>query len=341
MKANKQVAARFIAKPDLTRAGVLLYGMDAMRVALKRQDLVKTVIGPDGEADMRLTRIEAADLRKDPSMVTDALKAVGFFPGDRVVLVENAGDGLKDVLGNALQDWAEGDALLVVTAGQLNARSGLRKAFEAAPNALAIGVYDDPPGRDEIEAELARAGVSNVSPDAMADITALTTSLDPGDFRQVLTKLSLYKLGDQTPVSTDDVLAIAPLVQDTAVDEVVGAAADGRPEALGLLLSQMAGQGVNATTLCIAATRHFRQLFAASTDPSGPEGSLSRARPPVFGPRRDRMIRQVHALGPHQLEGIVTSLTDTDLTLRSSKPVPALAMLERALIRIAMLKRRQ
>ena len=47
-------------EPD--RAGLLIFGADAMRVALKRQDAVLALIGPEGEAEMRLTRIAASDL---------------------------------------------------------------------------------------------------------------------------------------------------------------------------------------------------------------------------------------------------------------------------------------
>jgi len=43
----------------------------------------------------------------------------------------------------------------------------------------------------------------------------------------------------------------------------------------------------------------------------------------------------------HRLEGAIGILTDTDLAMRSSRPVPAQAMLERAFIRIAMLANRQ
>jgi len=60
------------------------YGGDAMRVALKRQDVIKALVGPNGEEEMRLTRMTGAELRKDPALLGDAIKAQGFFPGPRV-----------------------------------------------------------------------------------------------------------------------------------------------------------------------------------------------------------------------------------------------------------------
>ncbi|MEJ2022931.1 MAG: DNA polymerase III subunit delta, partial [Maritimibacter sp.] len=148
-----------------------------MRVALKRQELIAGLVGPNGEEEMRLTRIPAGDLRKDPAQLSDALKAQGFFPGPRVAFVEDATDTLAKTVTPALDDWAEGDATLVITAGSLTPRSALRKFFETHKNAYAVGIYDDPPSRAEIEAELAKAGLKQVSPEAMNDINALSRAL--------------------------------------------------------------------------------------------------------------------------------------------------------------------
>ena len=80
MKLGPRDVPGFFRAPDASRAGILIYGADGMRVALRRQELVKALLGPDAEAEMRLTRIAASDLRKDPASVTDELKATGSFP---------------------------------------------------------------------------------------------------------------------------------------------------------------------------------------------------------------------------------------------------------------------
>jgi len=338
VKLNARDAARFLAKPDLSKAGVLLFGPDAMRIALKRQDVIATLVGVEGENEMRLTRLSGAELRKDPASLLDAIKAQGFFSGQRVVLVEEATDGLSKIFLAAIQDWLPGDAMMVVTAGQLNARSALRKAFEGSGSCVAIGIYTDPPTRDEIEATLKKSGIASIAPSAMTDLDNLSRQLDLGDFRQTVEKLALYKLGDDTPVTPEDIIACAPLTSEAALDDAVNFAADGNSAAIVPQMRRLASQGVNPTTLCIGATRHFRQLHAAASSDQGPEAALSRARPPVFGPRRDRMIRQARQWQTPRLEMAIKVLTDTDLALRSSRPVPAMAMMERAFIRIAMLR---
>ena len=125
MKLSTREAPAYFAKPDASKAGLLIYGADAMRVALRRQEVIKALIGPEGEDEMRLTRIPAAELRKDAALVLDGIKAQGFFPGQRVVFVEDAGDGLAPVIASALEAWTPGDAAIIVTAGQLNASAEL------------------------------------------------------------------------------------------------------------------------------------------------------------------------------------------------------------------------
>ncbi|TVP74053.1 MAG: DNA polymerase III subunit delta [Rhodobacteraceae bacterium] len=341
MKLNARDLARLTERPDPTLAGVLIYGQDAMRVALKRQALIAASIGPEGEAEMRLERLPGAEVRRNAALVMDAVKAQGFFPGPRAVLVEDANDLITDALAQALGEWRAGDAQIVVTAGALKATSKLRKLFEGAKAAGAVGIYDEPPSREEIEAALADAGLREISADVMRDLVALSRALDPGDFRQTLEKLALYKFGDDSPLTSDDLAAIAPISTEAAVDDLLNAVAEGQAAQIGPLLARLQAQGVAAVTLAIMAMRHFRSLHAISCDPGGPSAGIQRARPPIFGPRRDRLLAQAQGWGLARLEQALAYLVAADLTLRSASNAPSMAVIERALIRLAMLARRR
>jgi len=340
MKLNaRQAMARF-SSPDSSSYGLLIHGTDPIRVALKRQEIIAALIGPRGEAEMRLTRIPGASLRKDPALLPDAIRARSFFPGPRVVLVEDLSDALAGSVTETLSDWQEGDARLIATAGRLAARSALRKFFEAHDNVHALGVYDDPPSREEIEADLAKAGLGPAGPDGAAALQTLSRTIGPGDFRQVTEKLALYKLADEEPISAADVEAVAPLSIEAALDDVLNIVAEGRTGEIGPILSRLKSQGVRSVSLCMGAARHFRQLYIAASDPGGVAAGIARLRPPVYGPRRDRLRRQAQAWGPARLEHALTILTSTDLMLRSSTRAPAMAAMERALVRLAMLGQR-
>ena len=330
-------AARYCAKPDPGRAGLLIFGADAMRVALKRQEAIAALVGPEGEAEMRLTRMSGADLRKDGSLLLDAIKAVGFFPGPRVAFLEEATDGLSDTVALALKEWKPGDAVIVVTAGNLTGKSALKTLFDKHPSAVCIGLYDDPPGREEIEAALKAAGLTDIDREAMTDLNTLARSLDPGDFRQTLEKIALYKYGDASTLTPADVAAMAPATIEAEVDDLIEAVAEARSAAIGPLFRRLEGQGVLPVTICIGALRHFRILHAAATDPQGPGVGIQKAR--VNFKQKDAMGRQAGQWGVRTWEGAVSILLETDLTLRSASRAPGMAVMERALIRIAMSRR--
>ena len=337
MKLTGAKAVNYFSKPDLSHCAILIYGADAMRVGLRRQELLKSLVGAKAEEEMRLTRISGADLRKEPSLILDGLKSIGFFPGPRAVFVETATDGVSLIIEDAIKEWREGDACLVVTAGQLNIRSKLRKVFEGPQNTVAIGIFNDPVSDDEIISLATKSKLTDFFGDAKNDLLSLGRSLDPGDLNQMLEKLSLYKYNDDMPITSEDIEACTPATIDVGLDEVINIIADAKSAEVSPILNRLFGQGVNPTTMCISATRHFRNLHSAATHPSGADIALSRARPPVFGLRKDRMVRQARSWGALRLEKALSVLMDTDLTLRSSSKIPLQAMLERAFIRISMM----
>lgn len=337
MKLPPRAAPGYFRAPDPARPGLLIYGGDAERIIVRRQEAVRALIGPDGEAEMRVIRLPGASLRKDPAALRDAVTAQAMFAGPRVVLVDEAGDAATPAVAAALEDWREGDAVLVVTAGQLNARSSLRKIFEGHPSAYAAAIYDDPPGAEEIGRMLKDAGLTRLSGEAASLLEALGRDLPPGDFRQTLEKLALYMHGDARDATAEDVAQVSPQSPDADLDDVLEAVADGRQGDLGPILRRLWAQGTQPVSLCIGATRFFRQLHVVAADPGGPDAGIGRLRPPVFGPRRDRILRYARRWGMFRLEEAMAILTETDLQLRSVSLAPQAAVMERSLIRLTML----
>ena len=153
-------------------------------------------------------------------------------------------------------------------------------------------------------------------------------------------KRQLYKRGDTTPLTVDDILANAPQGAEVDVDDILEVVATGQADKLGPALRNLYAQGVAPVTLCIGAMRHFRQLHTVACDPGGAAAGAGRLRPPVFGPRRDKIVRQASNWGRDRLERALTALTDTDLQMRSAGATPDHALMERALIRLAMMASR-
>ena len=95
-------ARTYLAEPGNRFGCILLYGANTIRVTDKRIDLAERLVGPDGARELRLTALQAAHVAKKPGAVADNLKAVGFFAGPRLVVVEGATDAVHKQLAQAL-----------------------------------------------------------------------------------------------------------------------------------------------------------------------------------------------------------------------------------------------
>jgi DNA polymerase-3 subunit delta len=71
--------------------------------------------------------------------------------------------------------------------------------------------------------------------------------------------------------------------------------------------------------------------------PDGIEAALNRLRPPAFGPRRSALAAQARLWGPKRLEAANRLLFQTDRGLRAPGDRPDRALVERCLIRLALM----
>ncbi len=347
MKLTGARAAAFCARPDGRKhkgllKGALLHGPESTLVSLRRRELVAALTEGD---DMRLTRLDGAAAVRDPAGIDAALRAQGFFPGRRVVLIEGAGDALARPLGEILPGIGAEDAFLVVTAGSLGARGALRKLFEGADTLVALGFYPEPPGADEMAALLDSAGLGEaLTAEARETLGAAAQAMDRGALVQLIEKVAVYALDRAEPVSGAELAELLPQAAESQLDRLVAAVAEGRAEAVGPLMARLTAAGVAPTTMLIAAGRHFRTLLGVSVAPEGVAAAIGRLRPPVFGPRRDALAAQARRWEPARLEAVTRLLFRTDGRLRSRgdrmAPRPDRALVERCLIRIAMMAAR-
>ncbi len=347
MKLAGARAAAFCARPDAAMigrlTGALLHGPDSGLVALRRRELVDFLTEGD---DLRLTRLEPGAALKDPAGIDAALRARGFFPGRRVVLIEGARDPLAGPLKGVLAGIgpldsspdAPPDTFLVITAPSLTARSALRRLFEAAGGLASLGLYPEPPGEAELAGLLGAAGLAGgLTPEAAQALAVVASQIDRGTLLQLIEKIAVFALDHDGPLDQEELSALLPMAADSELDRLVAAVAEGRAEAVGPLIGRLAAAGIGAAGMLIAAGRHFRQLLGLAAARDGIDAALGRLRPPAFGPRRRALAAQARRWGPGRLETANRLLFHADRTLRSAGDRPDRALVERCLIRLAMM----
>ena len=341
MKLNPRELSKLVEKPDPTLAAVLFYGSDTMRVALKRQEYLENLLGPNAEQEMRLTRFIGDDILKDRTAVFDAVKSVGFFPGQRAVLIENTSDRTSKIIIECIEAWNKTDAHIVVTSGLLRPTSQLRKAFETLQNTIAAPIYDNPLTEMEIKTELTRAGIQINDPAIMDALYNLSKELEPGDFRNTLEKIYLYKLSDKSPLTAKDISMCSPISAEANLEELIHAVSGGNIKKINHILNRLEAQGVQPVTLCLSFQRHFKLLLNLKNHVGTPLEAISSYKPPIFGPKRNAIINQLKLWNEETLKIALSFFVELDLDLRSAtNRYPSLAMTERVLIRVAMIARR-
>ena len=339
MKLAGREAARFCKNPDHELKGALIHGPDAGTVSVRRRELTASLLG-EAPDDLRQTQLQVADVRKDASLLDTELKARGFFPGRRVVIVEGVTDGMSKVLGEILATTDAEDAFLILTAGVLPGRSSLRKLFENDRALAGIHLFQETPNHADIEDMLRSAGLAQgVSPDGIQILAEVAQDMDYGSFIQLIEIIALYGIKRQDALSADDISSIIPVQQDAEIDRFIDAVVHGNPSAIGPILSRLEVSGTKAVGLLIALQRQFRQIHMVSSASGGPEAGLALVKPPLWGARKTAMQSLVRRWRPTRLEQAIQILFETDASVRSSTKAPEMAVVERCALRLAMMAR--
>ncbi|MEC9432863.1 MAG: hypothetical protein VYD87_08140 [Pseudomonadota bacterium] len=327
----------FAARPDPAAVAILLHGPDALEIDDLRVRLSSTLLRAAGEG-AEITAMDPGEVRRDPAALRDALRSGGLFGGRPVVVVEGAADGVTDAVSGAIEGLTPGEGALLVTAGQLNARSKLRKLFEDSGSCAALAIYPQVLDRGGLEAMLSDAGLDRISDGGRDALLEVAANAEPAEIRALVWTLALYALDATSPLEATDVLSLAPENQDGDVDAVVDAVLARQPGPALAAHARLAAKGPSATSLALALGRQFRQLHALAAAPDGPEAAVGRMRPPLYGPRRDAMLRAARGWPMRLCEAALTMILEAELGLRSSAPAPERAAAERLIVRLATMR---
>jgi DNA polymerase-3 subunit delta len=332
--------AAFLQRPDPAIRAVLLYGPDEGLVR-ERAGIIARTVCPDLQDPFRVADLSAAALAADPARLADEAAQLSLTGGRRLVRVRGAGDALAKLFGEFLET-ALGEAFVAAEAGELPSRSALRRAFEGAPRAAAIGCYPDTP-RDlavVIRETLAEHRVS-ASRDA-AQFLVEHLGGDRGLTRSELEKLVLYAGAGERVELEDARLSIS----DTAaleLDDAVMATAEGDMVRVERVLGRVLQQGESTISIVRALLRHLQRLHALAARLAtgvGLEEVLRAARPPIFFKQEDGFRRQLGLWSEATLRPQLDRAAKAELDMKTTG-FPAETICREAMLAVAQAARGQ
>ena len=315
--------------------GYLIFGEDQALINQHRDRIVDSIAGPNAMQELRFDKIDSSDLAQQPNLLGSQVKAQSFFGGKRVICLEKGSDQHSKLIFAELDEWKEGFAHIIITSSRLRPASSLRKRFESDQNLASMGVYTDHLDNRDIAFLLKEANLANIDSDTMKFLVSVAEEQEPSTFKSLVQKLALYKFEDTTPLTEEDIRACAPEFGEAGLDRLVESVANKEIKDIGLLFRKLSKQDSDPVRVCLFFKRKFRNILTIASHKQGPEEGLKKIKPPLFGPRRQNMLRQSALWGTSGAERALLELTRVDKILRGSGTKPVEAIIERTLLRIA------
>jgi len=335
----------FVKKRDPAIPLVLIYGPDLGLVRERADFLAKSIVD-DFKDPFNYVEFTDIDLKSDTTKLADEAAALSFTGGERVIRLRTVGEtsskNIKLLLDGIEASSIKPNALIIIEAGDLTKRSGVRKMFEAAKHAVALPCYvDTEQNIKALAQELAAAEGLQFDRDALSLATSLLGE-DRGISRSELEKLIIYigpseiRKGPAT-ISVDDVRAVLIDTVSDAVDEIASAAADGASQRLAKALHKSAAAGASSIGALLGLQRQFMRLRTAQNlvaTGTSPSEAMKRLRPPVFFMEQRPFEARLRKWPLRRIDKALEMLLDAEMAAKTTGS-PQQEIIERTALRIA------
>lgn len=283
---------------------LLIYGPDAGQVdefcdiAIEKLEIEKD----------NLFALDSNDLKEKQDALFSEACSPSMFGGHKMVLISNAGDSDAKLIAE-LVDHPSLDATVIVTGGELRAGGGLRSLFEGGAQIAALPCYTDDARTLAalIQKELFAAGITQITPDAMAYMTSHLGG-DRGITRSFLKKIALY-VDDKKRVDLDDVEKCLPDTGAADTDEFLFSLTAGHIHQTMMALDRLFYDNAEPNMLVRMLDGHFKRLLIAVID-----GQMPR----LFWKVADKFNQAVKIWPETEITGVLVRLNELEKQLRTT-----------------------
>lgn len=294
MKFDERRFSQYLKEPGLELRAILIFGADEGLVR-ERAGSVARVIVDDLSDPFRVAELDAAQVASEPAQLVDEAAAISMTGGRRLIRLGPVGERLTGAF-EVLLEQPTGDSVVVATAGELSAKSKIRKLFESAPNAAAVACYSDNAAALDglIDSILGAHGLT-IDGDAKAWLIQ-NLGADRMISRQELEKLATYMGTDSAGASRTVALhdAIACIGDSSAelFDQAGSATMRGDAAGMNRALGKAMEGGNSAVGILRLVARRIQRLhYVASAVENGArrDAAFKGLTPPAFSREANEM----------------------------------------------------
>ncbi|HCR85497.1 MAG TPA: DNA polymerase III subunit delta [Alphaproteobacteria bacterium] len=288
MKPSSSSLEGFIKSLD--RSGIistLIYGQNTGGVSNLYNKIASQIVH-DLNDPFLVANIDIKKLEEDQTILLDELNSIPMFGGKKLVVIKNA-EGteitkiIEETLGS-LPDNAYKNCFLLVTAGELDTKSALRKLYEAGKNIAAIACYNE--DERSVETKIKGFFYKNhiQTENGVAQYIIDNCKGDSKVLEILLEKLVLF-LGADKFLNLDDVKTVTGSANETNVQEIINLFFDGNIAETEYKLRKSQEEGVAEILVIRSFQKYIEKLHRcidAMNEGKQLEQAVMSARPPVF-----------------------------------------------------------
>ena len=127
---------------------IFLYGYNDGLVNLLFRDTIK-VLGVDENNPFLVSKLDANELKENPSILNDNLSTISIFKEKRFVLLNllyfTFSKAIEKTILDNLNRQQNSDFVLIIKAGNLSSQSVLIKQLQTSDNCILVPCYEDEP----------------------------------------------------------------------------------------------------------------------------------------------------------------------------------------------------
>lgn len=301
---------------------VLLYGPDEGLNAVRFKKITDLILG-NGDKTFNLVDISMEQIKENPAILGDEFVSFSMLGGKRVIRIRQAKNAVTKILEEILTNSS--DNVILISAGDLDTASSLRKLADKHKNIASLPCYadDDRAILNVISGRLRELGLT-FSP----QVVNYLGSRFGGNRLIVLSeleKLATY-LGDRKELTIEDVELCTTDVSDVEYNHLTESLTGFNAGEVNKLLDKLYSVGQNPVTIARILTTYFTKLQNAKSlmEESGASASqiIEQHYPRMFFKEKPIFTRNLNNWSLKNINDFVKKLVELEFEFKTKNLSP-------------------
>ena len=143
MKIQANKVDDFIKNIDNKIRGVLIYGPDEGLVLIRKNEILQKLL-PDYKNSLSLITISNTTIKDKPNIINNEYNSSSLFSSDKkILLIEDAENSISKILEEIFSKTQNSENFIVITAGDLDSKSTLKRFAEYNQYFASLPCYKD------------------------------------------------------------------------------------------------------------------------------------------------------------------------------------------------------